>query len=571
MDKTDEIKILKKTAGKHKRQVMYREKDGEPSSPKSGEKKYRPGDKQLKSSYSEKRSSGGTERETENIRSGQKGGEGERKTKPKKRRMKEKGVGVSSDGGRPGEKRGRTGSGDEDRQDVRESQGVKESRGQGSRKNVRVWSVSYSSTVDQPGGDKTIRQETHRQMRDEVDECSQAQTLTHTDTDRKQGRDERDQADGSSEADQYVSWVQCSKPECAKWRQLRDGVDPSALPDDWTCSNNTDPALRSCSAQEEKFSVDNKEIFFYSLVPGSLVWARQSGYPWWPAMVERDPDTGEYLEFWKVSDLTPYKCHVTFFGEPVTRAWLVCSRVRGYADLSEEHLLKEADKALKDSMRMAKEALKLSVKERLEKFGFLGRYVSDRESSEDSDIAEMLDLFFGKAENDDSNEDLWSKKQKLTGRKLKERKRERKRSGRARDNDETRREGDRRKRMKKKLKEGKEGLTDSVPVKGGKEKKCSTPSFTLPEKKKQQGTGTADQTVPQSNMEMSTGRNFDLDMHSKGEEMLKERERMNPRAEEEDREAGEEREDDEDGCVDAPDRGEEEDRLSFMLLMRSED
>ncbi|XP_053368688.1 MORC family CW-type zinc finger protein 4-like [Clarias gariepinus] len=36
-----------------------------------------------------------------------------------------------------------------------------------------------------------------------------------------------------------VSWVQCSRPECAKWRQLRDGVDPSDLPDDWTCSNNT--------------------------------------------------------------------------------------------------------------------------------------------------------------------------------------------------------------------------------------------------------------------------------------------------------------------------------------------
>ncbi|XP_053096690.1 uncharacterized protein LOC117599305 [Pangasianodon hypophthalmus] len=282
---------------------------------------------------------------------------------------------------------------------------------------------------------------------------------------------------------------------------LSDGVDPSVLPDDWICKNNTDPAFSSCSAPEEKSSVPEEEVFFYRLVPGSLVWG--------PAK-------------W----LSLFKCHVTYFGEPVTRAWVVCSRVRDYADLSEDQLLNKVDKDLKDAIYMAKEALRLSLKERLVKFGFCSRYVSDRESSEDSDIAEMLELFCG---NDCSDEDSWSKKS--AGRKQKERKREGKRSGRGKEDDETYggseknkrvkkmkegkegekkkrvmklkegkegekkkrgmkklkegKEGEKKKRGVKKLKEGKEVVINSVPVKGGKEKKCLTPSFSLLKKKRQ--------------------------------------------------------------------------------------
>ena len=34
-------------------------------------------------------------------------------------------------------------------------------------------------------------------------------------------------------------WVQCEKPDCQKWRQLKDCLDPSEIPDKWTCSMNT--------------------------------------------------------------------------------------------------------------------------------------------------------------------------------------------------------------------------------------------------------------------------------------------------------------------------------------------
>ncbi|XP_047663168.1 zinc finger CW-type PWWP domain protein 1-like isoform X4 [Tachysurus fulvidraco] len=273
----------------------------------------------------------------------------ERKWRPKKR-GKDKGTDESGDEGTSGEKTARKGWEDEKRQKVKGRRIIKKSR----------------DSKQQFGLVRTL--------------------ITHRETDRKKCQEEKDQRDETSDGDQHVMWVQCSKPECGKWRRLSDAVDPSVLPDDWTCQNNTDSTFSSCSAPEEKSSAPEEETFFYSLVPGSLVWAQQSGYSWWPALVERDPNTEQYLEFCSETDLTPYKCHVTYFGEPVTRAWVSCNKVRDYADHPEDNLL-HVQKRLKDSICMAKEALHLSLKERLVKFGFRMRYVSDRESSEDSDIA----------------------------------------------------------------------------------------------------------------------------------------------------------------------------------------
>ncbi|XP_030630814.1 zinc finger CW-type PWWP domain protein 1-like [Chanos chanos] len=190
-----------------------------------------------------------------------------------------------------------------------------------------------------------------------------------------------------------VLWVQCSRAVCGKWRQLKDNEDPSALHLDWTCDKNTDPEYSSCSAPEERYCTSLEETFFCKLVPGSLVWAQQNGYPWWPAMVERDPDSNEYLLFKKETDQTPYKCHVTYLGTPVSRAWVLYNRVKDYAGLTEETLLntvkqERLKKSLKESICMARQAVELSLKRRLARFGFWARHVSDRESSdEDSSIA----------------------------------------------------------------------------------------------------------------------------------------------------------------------------------------
>ncbi|MCJ8742082.1 hypothetical protein PDJAM_G00078340 [Pangasius djambal] len=136
MAKTDET-VMKKTTEKHKKQVMDGEKDGEKVGElKPGKKTKRPKATHLKTSESVKRNSGEMEGVTEKSRTGEQK-EGERK--------EEKGRDVSGDG----EKRARTGSGDESGQDVEESRVIKKSRGhEDSKQNVRVWTVSYSSTVD---------------------------------------------------------------------------------------------------------------------------------------------------------------------------------------------------------------------------------------------------------------------------------------------------------------------------------------------------------------------------------------------------------------------------------------
>ncbi|XP_062871452.1 zinc finger CW-type PWWP domain protein 1-like [Trichomycterus rosablanca] len=272
-----------------------------------------------------------------------------------------------------------------------------------------VRSVTSRSLMDLTKGPKDTEQDTHSEVKERAPEM-----------DDKDRSEEADEDENTDDADQYVSWVQCSIAECAKWRKLSEDVDPSVLPDEWTCQQNTDPGFRSCRVPEEKCSLS--EEIFCNLVPGSLVWARQIGYPWWPAIVERDPDTDNYLEFLKKSDVIPCKYHVTFLGDPATRAWVHRSRVKNYSDLSVDQLSKEIEKNSEDAVLMAKEAASLSLKERLVKFGFSGRFVSDRESSEeDSDIAEILELFCEKTESDCSDEDKKHKKQRLSEGKEKQR------------------------------------------------------------------------------------------------------------------------------------------------------
>ena len=50
---------------------------------------------------------------------------------------------------------------------------------------------------------------------------------------------EADRACGG--AAQQDIWVQCD--ECSKWRKMPPGTDESALPDQWYCHMNPDPAM----------------------------------------------------------------------------------------------------------------------------------------------------------------------------------------------------------------------------------------------------------------------------------------------------------------------------------------
>lgn len=56
----------------------------------------------------------------------------------------------------------------------------------------------------------------------------------------------------------------------------------------------------------------------------SVVWVKQSKFPWWPAMVTYDPSTGSYSKpaKGKPAGSPPAQFHVQFFGERPLRGWI---------------------------------------------------------------------------------------------------------------------------------------------------------------------------------------------------------------------------------------------------------
>ncbi|XP_051703691.1 zinc finger CW-type PWWP domain protein 1 isoform X10 [Oryctolagus cuniculus] len=111
---------------------------------------------------------------------------------------------------------------------------------------------------------------------------------------------------------QYLVWVQCSSPNCEKWRRLHGNIDPSVLPDNWSCDQNTDLKYNSCDIPEETWTGCESEVAYATYIPGSIIWAKQYGYPWWPGMIESDPDLGEYFLFASQLDSLPER--VNLFG-----------------------------------------------------------------------------------------------------------------------------------------------------------------------------------------------------------------------------------------------------------------
>lgn len=57
------------------------------------------------------------------------------------------------------------------------------------------------------------------------------------------------------------------------------------------------------SAEEEA------DMIYNQFTAGSLVWARVDGYPWWPAMVDDDPDLEQY--YWLADDNMTVVSHLS--------------------------------------------------------------------------------------------------------------------------------------------------------------------------------------------------------------------------------------------------------------------
>uniref|UniRef100_A0A8C9E2C3 Zinc finger CW-type and PWWP domain containing 1 n=1 Tax=Phocoena sinus TaxID=42100 RepID=A0A8C9E2C3_PHOSS len=215
-------------------------------------------------------------------------------------------------------------------------------------------------------------------------EHRQKDQLKKTVQDHSQIRDQQ-KGEGSGFG-QCLVWVQCSSPNCEKWRRLRGNIDPSVLPDNWSCDQNTDLEYNHCDIPEETWTGQENEVAYASYIPGSIIWAKQYGYPWWPGMVESDPDLGEYFLFASHLDSLPSKYHVTFFGETVSRAWIPVNMLKNFQELSLELAKKCRNKdfsqKLGAALMMAQEAEQISIQERVNLFGFWSRYSGSDYSGE---------------------------------------------------------------------------------------------------------------------------------------------------------------------------------------------
>ncbi|XP_062036863.1 zinc finger CW-type PWWP domain protein 1 isoform X7 [Lepus europaeus] len=194
------------------------------------------------------------------------------------------------------------------------------------------------------------------------------------------------------EARQYLVWVQCSSSNCEKWRRLHGNIDPSVLPDNWSCDQNTDSKYNSCDIPEETWTGCESEVAYATYIPGSIIWAKQYGYPWWPGMIESDPDLGEYFLFASQLDSLPSKYHVTFFGETVSRAWIPVNMLKNFQELSLELAgvkkcrNKDCSQKLEAALMMAQQAEQIGIQERVNLFGFQSRYNGSDSSGEGKDL-----------------------------------------------------------------------------------------------------------------------------------------------------------------------------------------
>ncbi|XP_015346198.2 zinc finger CW-type PWWP domain protein 1 isoform X2 [Marmota marmota marmota] len=191
---------------------------------------------------------------------------------------------------------------------------------------------------------------------------------------------------------QCLVWVQCSSPNCEKWRRLRGNIDPSILPDNWSCDQNTDLDYNRCDIPEEIWTGRESDVAYASYVPGSIIWAKQYGYPWWPGMVESDPDLGEYFLFASHLDSLPSKYHVTFFGETVSRAWIPVNMLKNFQELSLELAgvkkcrNKDYSQKLVAAIMMAQKAEQINIGERVNLFGFWSRYSGSDSNGNGKDL-----------------------------------------------------------------------------------------------------------------------------------------------------------------------------------------
>ncbi|XP_046678401.1 zinc finger CW-type PWWP domain protein 1-like isoform X2 [Homalodisca vitripennis] len=175
-------------------------------------------------------------------------------------------------------------------------------------------------------------------------------------------------------------WVHCCRMSCNKLRYLANITDPQDVPDIWYCHMNPDPKYNDCLCEQQEMSPeDQADLIANEHTAGSLVWAKVAGFPWWPAMVDDDPDLEQY--YWLANDFeTVTFYHVVFFDEAaVTRAWVDVKHITAYKRFHGNRFAQQARgidfrHRISVAKEQADDAFGLSTPERLRIYSFIARY-----------------------------------------------------------------------------------------------------------------------------------------------------------------------------------------------------
>ncbi|KAG8180511.1 hypothetical protein JTE90_007466 [Oedothorax gibbosus] len=201
--------------------------------------------------------------------------------------------------------------------------------------------------------------------------------------------------------DHYTSkdfgiWIECTS--CKKWRKNLEYSESHEVPEHWCCSMATCNGKKgNCEDPEE-----NSEEEFYEYCPGSLVWARLDGYPWWPGMVDEDPDIEEYF-FEDDKGIRSY--NITFLDERVTHAWIPANSLSSFLNppprnscVQKQYRKNKYSDAIMKAEKRAQIALKMTIKERLKKFSFANLFKGKwpvaegfESNDEDDDVQDVID------------------------------------------------------------------------------------------------------------------------------------------------------------------------------------
>ncbi|XP_078534736.1 histone-lysine N-methyltransferase NSD2 [Lissotriton helveticus] len=163
-----------------------------------------------------------------------------------------------------------------------------------------------------------------------------------------------------------------------------------------TIASKLSGVAEEASVEMEKSVGDDMEpLVKYSV--GDVVWAKVSGYPWWPCMVSIDPILERHTRL-KGQKKSSWQYHVQFFGSAPERGWIPEKSLitfegqEQFDDLCQESvklattkaekakLLKPIAVKLRDQwetgLKQAKESLTLSMEDRQLKYTFV--YINER-------------------------------------------------------------------------------------------------------------------------------------------------------------------------------------------------